>query len=274
MESRPCRVCGELFTPKRQRSSLCSKRCENRSGQPCTACGKPARARGLCGTHYNQEYQPNRHTQKIIVPCGWCGKDCEKEPKRSKGYKARYCSLECRDSHKLSDPMALARLREQARVNIKAAQAAYNGPRAVALRKLKKAARGVKGWGVLVAGVCTRPNCGEYFIRRYAGAGAPSPFCSSKCRRTERQRQRGINDEVRLAIFERDDWRCQIERCLLRSRKIDRDARIPAPASPTVDHILPQSAGGDDEPANLRAAHFICNSARRDRGTVQLALIG
>jgi 5-methylcytosine-specific restriction endonuclease McrA len=31
--------------------------------------------------------------------------------------------------------------------------------------------------------------------------------------------------------------------------------------APTVDHIVPRSAGGSDDPANLRAAHQRCNAA-------------
>lgn len=226
-------------------------------------CSRKHLARGLCSTHYNQEHQHNRH-RKIVVHCDRCGRDYPKDESSAKRYKSNIC-----------EPCWIrpAVVREAERL-AKEERSAARLPRGIAQRKLDEAREGTKGWGVLVAGICGRPNCGEYFIRRYAGAAAPSPFCSSTCRRTERQRQRGINDEVRLAIFERDGWRCQIERCLLRSRTIDREAKIPAPASPTVDHILPQSAGGDDEPANLRAAHFICNSARRDRGTVQLALIG
>jgi 5-methylcytosine-specific restriction endonuclease McrA len=30
----------------------------------------------------------------------------------------------------------------------------------------------------------------------------------------------------------------------------------------TTDHIVPWSAGGGDEPSNLRAAHRVCNSRR------------
>ncbi|MBF0808519.1 HNH endonuclease [Rothia nasimurium] len=33
----------------------------------------------------------------------------------------------------------------------------------------------------------------------------------------------------------------------------------------SVDHVLPRSLGGSDDIANLRPAHFSCNSARGNR---------
>lgn len=59
-------------------------------------CGKPHRARGLCGSHYNQQHQPNRHATHT-VQCAYCGTDCEKNPWRSNRYESLYCSLQCRD---------------------------------------------------------------------------------------------------------------------------------------------------------------------------------
>lgn len=49
---------------------------------------------------------------------------------------------------------------------------------------------------------------------------------------------------------------------------------VPHPKAPTIDHLLPVSAGGDDVRANVRLAHFICNSRRGSGGIVQLALVG
>lgn len=57
---------------------------------------------------------------------------------------------------------------------------------------------------------------------------------------------------VRLRVLERDGWSCQIrgEGCLGRAD--------------TVDHIVPRAHGGPLlDPANLRAACHVCNSARR-----------
>lgn len=50
---------------------------------------------------------------------------------------------------------------------------------------------------------------------------------------------------------------------------------VPHPKAPTIDHVVPLAEGGADTAANVRLAHFICNSMRGNRGGgEQLALIG
>ncbi len=80
----------------------------------------------------------------------------------------------------------------------------------------------------------------------------------------------GISDDE---ILERDGWRCQIPGC--KRRPIRKDAAYPHPRSPSVDHIIPLSLGGDDTAVNKRAAHLVCNVARGNRvGVEQLPLFG
>jgi 5-methylcytosine-specific restriction endonuclease McrA len=67
---------------------------------------------------------------------------------------------------------------------------------------------------------------------------------------------------VRRAVLERDGWRCQL--C---GEPIDPHAVPRSPRSATVDHVVPVLEGGAwYEPANLRAAHAVCNSTRANRG--------
>lgn len=75
-------------------------------------------------------------------------------------------------------------------------------------------------------------------------------------------RRYSLSSEQRLAIFERDDWTCQI--CLL---ALDRSAHWNDPMAPTLDHIVPQSLSDapDHSPNNLRAAHRRCNASRGNR---------
>lgn len=70
-------------------------------------------------------------------------------------------------------------------------------------------------------------------------------------------------------LGQRDGWRCHLCR-----RKVRAALRVPSPGAPTFDHLIPISDGGDDQPTNLRLAHFRCNSARGNRGVVQLLLVG
>lgn len=261
-----CRVCGQMFVPKQQRSTLCSRACENRGGKPCSVedCEKPSRGRGLCGTHYNQQHQPNRHP-KVIVQCAWCGQDCEKDSSQAKRYERCFCSMGCRTRHTLSTPAgreALAR-----------AQAAAHSPRTVAMRRLARAAIGTHG-RLWVAGDCH--SCGLSFV----GAGIDARYCSDECRRREADHRRAGRRRSRRAhirhvpyskveVWRRDGWRCHLCR-----RPVRRDVRFPHPLSPTIDHLVPVAAGGDDVIGNVACAHFICNSRRRDGGIVQLLLFG
>lgn len=68
-----------------------------------------------------------------------------------------------------------------------------------------------------------------------------------------------IEPDVRLALYERDDWVCHL--C---SSPVDRSAHFNDDYAPSLDHLVPRMHGGSDEPSNLRTAHRICNSLRQD----------
>lgn len=70
-------------------------------------------------------------------------------------------------------------------------------------------------------------------------------------------------------VFERDGWRCHI--C---HKSVDRRLSGRDRMGPTLDHLIPLSAGGEHSYANTALAHRSCNSSRGARGAVQLALIG
>lgn len=73
-----------------------------------------------------------------------------------------------------------------------------------------------------------------------------------------------------IEIFERDRWKCGI--C---HKKIDKGVQWPNRMCVTLDHIIPVSQGGSHTRANVRAAHYSCNSSRNNRGgNEQLALLG
>ena len=64
----------------------------------------------------------------------------------------------------------------------------------------------------------------------------------------------------RRQVFARDGWYCGI--CGLKTLK---SRVVPHHKAPTIDHIIPLSEGGVDCMANVRCAHFICNSKRGNR---------
>lgn len=121
----------------------------------------------------------------------------------------------------------------------------------------------------------TCADCGTAIV-------APSERCDH-CREARRREAYRRNNRRRRAalrgaasepytldeIAERDRFRCQLCR-----RPVDMEIPAPDPASPSIDHVIPLVAGGDDVRANVQLAHFGCNSAKGARGTQQLALMG
>ncbi len=83
---------------------------------------------------------------------------------------------------------------------------------------------------------------------------------SKGVRRAQRKKAPTIERVYRARIFKRDHYRCQLCGKLLKM-----DAVVPHPKAPTIDHIVPLSCGGAHAPANVQAAHFICNSRKHTR---------
>lgn len=66
-----------------------------------------------------------------------------------------------------------------------------------------------------------------------------------------------IAESVRISVFERDGWVCQL--C---GEPTDRLAGPNSDWFPSLDHIVPQSKGGGHDRDNLRTAHRWCNAVR------------
>lgn len=58
---------------------------------------------------------------------------------------------------------------------------------------------------------------------------------------------------------------CAVPDCKAPSRVIRFDMPRWHPLGPSMDHILPRSLGGTWDPANLRPAHYGCNSSRQNK---------
>lgn len=72
-------------------------------------------------------------------------------------------------------------------------------------------------------------------------------------------------------IAERDAFRCGLCR-----RKVRMDLAGRHPRSPSIDHVVPLSLGGDDTRANVQLAHLGCNVKKGNRVLTaeQLRLVG
>ena len=64
----------------------------------------------------------------------------------------------------------------------------------------------------------------------------------------------------RFAVFERDDWVCQL--C---GEPVDPSVAGPDPLAASLDHIVPVSFGGDHSIENAQLAHLGCNAAKGNR---------
>jgi 5-methylcytosine-specific restriction endonuclease McrA len=71
-------------------------------------------------------------------------------------------------------------------------------------------------------------------------------------------RYSGPSRKTKLAVFERDQWRCGYCGVLC----IEWTTQPCPPNAATVDHIVARSAGGGNERTNLVTACFECNQAK------------
>ena len=123
------------------------------------------------------------------------------------------------------------------------------------------------------------PRCSHAFVVRRGLAMAK--FCE-QCRPVaERDRVVDKNHRRRMAVdagefvrlsvlAQRDSFRCQL--C---SAPVDMGLRHPDPMSPSIDHIIPLSKGGEHTMANTQLAHLHCNMSKGNRPAgEQLRLVG
>lgn len=112
---------------------------------------------------------------------------------------------------------------------------------------------------------CNRIYTVERGTQRYC-----SKVCSSQALGEQKYLRRLRRDERlavapfevfrRVDVFERDDWRCGICRTV-----VVREAKVPHPLAPTIDHIFPIARGGGHTLANVQCAHFTCNTRKGAR---------
>lgn len=128
----------------------------------------------------------------------------------------------------------------------------------------------------IATGHCRR--CSKPYARpaSHDASGCCSPECTRRLRRSVERRARRARKRNQIhepytlrEIAERDGWRCHLCGGKVPDRQYaarDRDA--------TIDHLIPQSAGGDDIRLNVALAHNRCNWERKDQGAAQLRLTG
>lgn len=130
----------------------------------------------------------------------------------------------------------------------------------------------------------------KHILRRCPGCKQPKQFsgtyCSKDCylqsdhgrfiRRQSRHRRRARMHNAQIEqvdsrlIAKRDKYKCHICR-----KRVNMNLDVQDIYSPTMDHLIPISLGGDHTYANIRLAHRICNSRKGNRAVnEQLLLFG
>jgi hypothetical protein len=119
-------------------------------------------------------------------------------------------------------------------------------------------------------------HCGCLITKHFKRAGRYGPICN-ECRRKWYQAHDAKKNNARraagakiMSVYElaaRDGATCHLCR-----RKVDMSISGKAKWGPTIDHLVPVSKGGTNDPENLALAHRYCNTARGNRGNVQLML--
>ena len=231
----------------------------------CSKCDRPVLARGWCSSHYTQWFRAQRraagHPARTEArrECEHCGAQFVTRKERM----TRYCSLSCAQRATAAQTTATRRANLMAARALRSQVVIYTGPP-------RSAPDLVHGQGKTTwrAGQCR--VCATWFVHWNHDA-----TCSAICQRIDRRNQKRIarerrrarkrnayvSDVYRLKVFESDSYRCHLCR-----RRTDPAKAVPHPKAPTIDHLVPLSAGGTHEPSNCRTACFRCNSRKGNRG--------
>lgn len=248
-----CAQCGDVFVTRISRKKFCSVRCQRR-----------------------EERQRHRREGRHLKPiaCSHCGQTFLGDPNTRPSRQRRYCSPECQ----YEDKRWLYMKRSHP---VPWADCSSCGSRFIDRRGKGECFECVPArtrrpaqcpphsrWisdapmqGTWIAGSCHQ--CGESYVGRWHPLW-PCRYCSDRCikraaktRRRARKRNAWVEEVWRPKVYERDNWTCRI--C---HEPVDRDAEVPDPLAPTLDHIVPLALGGDHSYANVQCAHYRCNSLK------------
>lgn len=244
--------CGALMWRSRSTSlnPMCRPCRKAKAPAACRECARPVSARGLCSTHYSlwwREVDENR----VERSCVRCLVPFMARRDNVRAGRGTYCSRTCAGLSgtdvRAGNPAGTATAGRKR-------PARKSESRKRAERRARAAAKGSSGGNrVWVQGACL--VCAAQFA---PSPGLASRYCSTACRLVSRS-SKWVDYEVRAEIYERDGFRCCLCEVAVLRRWDQHD-----PRSATLDHIVPRSRGGSDEPSNLRLLCAGCNSLRGD----------
>lgn len=259
---------------------------------PIKGCDRPIRAAGLCDAHYRRKRKYGDPEFMHGLECAKCGKRFESHTLRSK-----YCSSSCRAAE------SVYKTKKNGPYKTK-----KNGPTCAECGVRMHRGKGVLPQGQARCLECKNGGLG-YFVKdggRWShGLSAHAQGCrcdvcvmakreanmaykarvkaehgvspSTLFKRHYRERtgvrykmapKDWIEPDLRLALYERDDWVCHL--C---GELTDPGVHFNDDAYPSLDHVVPRSLGGTDDPENLATCHRVCNSLRGVTSLVVLEVV-
>lgn len=275
----PCRA-----RRRQERAAASSQELADRRGVRCAGCGSlvkdPRRtycSRSCSGRH-NQSAETRRaanaQRKREMVPCAWCAKPMDPKRDGPDGRPRECCSLLC-----------AGRLRSWSGKSTPIKVQRFFGCSHLVVVRLDHKARPrrcplcptASVVHIVPCVVCKSPTLSPTRRPRYCSeacklVGRRENNRANNMRRRAAKKGVGRGERVsRLAVFERDRWRCGL--C---GKRIPKSRRWPHPLSAVVDHIVPLARHGEHTMANVQAAHAACNSHKRagSLGPEQLRLVG
>lgn len=249
----PCPACGgrvfrqssKLDDGLAHRHRACGGGRRNPGTRPaCRVCGEPAK--NPKGTYCSPRCAGIARQAKPNKVCELCGKSYRADPSRMD--RSRWCSVECQAAGRIRTGEKWARNR----------------------------GLGHLPWSSVSFSECRQ--CGELFAARRA----TRRYCSEACYRDAtyaahledaRTRNNELYQLTRELAYphEAKGWRHALHKllseldgnvCALCFEPIDLMLSGRDPRGPTVEHLVPRSAGGGDELENLALSHWECNAKR------------
>jgi len=226
---------GEWSSPDKVVVVVCGvDGCENPPQSKYTSLCAKHRARRDRGTELIREDESNH--------CLYCG---EPLVKSGSGYQHKYCSAKCNTRDFRGSPKVVT-------CKVCGVDFVPDQNQRLCSDQCVKARR------VEVQKQCYDRNFDKMEVRNRARQ-------DEFVRRAKRYGVEWIKFDLRT-IFDAAEGRCQI--C---GEEIEFDKRWPDPRSPSIDHIIPMSAGGKHVPKNCQATHLRCNLVKAQTEDVQMA---
>lgn len=204
----------------------------------CSECDKPRKSRGLCATHYNRKYQPNRHAKRTLK-CDACGGPAIKYAGAQR-WNATYCSQLCRDYARWGGSSCTLPASHWARMY--GATSEWRPP--------------------LSQRACDW--CGE----KYQPLRENARFCSRRCHKAKYRVNRRGREHAAIGSY---NWTDVVKLWALFDKSCAYCRKPLALTDVQAEHVVPISRGGANNIGNLLPSCMPCNADKRDLSLSQWA---